>query len=129
MGLARPVRQLYYTSGDYTINIDGRQRRANTSWHKIGISGEKAALLPGKWEARLYLDGTSVASKKFEIMAINLDDLVAKRPNVAPDARKWALVIGIEKYKKAAQVQFAEKDASLVGMFLTRGLGVPSQNV
>lgn len=124
-----PSGKLYYSSGEYNINIDGRQRRANTSWHKIGIKDEKAAMLPGKWEAKLYLDGKTIASKKFEIMAVSLDDIVAGRPKVQPDGRKWALVIGIEKYKKAAQVQFAEKDASLVSLFLTRSLGVPSQNL
>jgi len=57
---------------------------------------------------------------------------VDKVPTVSRKSRKnaYAVVIGIESYReKLPKADFAERDAKLVGEYLTRVLGYPEENV
>lgn len=123
-----PYGKLYLTTGDYKVNTDGKYRPFNTSWHKMAIKGEKAANLPGKWQVKVFLDERPVASREFEIKKeFSLKDLGQAR-KVKSDRRKWAVVIGIERYRKSAPVQFAESDARTMRDYLTNYIGVPEEN-
>ncbi len=48
---------------------------------------------------------------------------------VRPDARRWAVVIGIEQYRKTASVPFATRDAYAMREYAIRVLGVPTEQV
>lgn len=123
-----PNGNLYLATGNYKINSDGRYRKSNTSWHRIAIKDEKAATLPGRWTVKVALDDKSVIAKAFEIKRVpDLKD-ISSGAKVKPDRRKWAVVIGIERYRKASSVQFAEKDARLMRDYLANYLGVPEEN-
>lgn len=123
-----PAGTLYLTTGSYSINTDGRQRQSSASWHRIGVKDEKAASLPGRWKVMVSLDGITITAKEFEIKKeFDLND-IGLAPKVRPDKRKWAVVIGIERYRKTASVQFAERDARTMRDYLTNYLGVPKEN-
>ena len=127
-----PKGNLYDTTDEYPINEDGRLRSSNTYWHKIGIKGEDSASLTGKWKVKVYLDKSLLTTKEFNIIeeGFNLFKYISKGPKVKikPDRNKWALIIGIEKYKKTVPVQYAEKDANLMKEYLTKFIGVPEEN-
>lgn len=124
-----PAGELYHTTGNYKINRDGKERDYSTSWHKIAIKGEKAEKLHGKWRVRVLLDNTElIANKEFEITeGFDLFKYITRGPNikVKPDRHKWALIIGIERYKKTVSVPYAERDARLMRDYLTNFIGVP----
>lgn len=123
-----PYGKLYLTTGDYKVNTDGKYRPYNTSWHKMAIKGEKAANLPGKWRVKVFLDERPVVSREFEIKnSFNLKG-IGQAKKVKSDRHKWAVVIGVERYRKTASVQFAEKDARTMRDYLTNYLGVPEEN-
>lgn len=123
-----PSGNLYLTTGDYPINVDGRYRRFNTSWHRMVIKGEKAATIPGKWMVKVSLDDREITKKEFEIKGESLRDMLGQASKVMADRRKWAVIIGIERYRKAASVQFAERDARDMRDYLRNFLGVPEEN-
>ncbi|MBM2839276.1 MAG: hypothetical protein HW415_1901 [Deltaproteobacteria bacterium] len=123
-----PNGKLYQTTGDYKVNTDGKYRPYNTSWHKMAIKGEKAATLLGKWQVKVFLDERPVATSEFEIKKFfSLKD-IGQANKVKPDRRKWAVIIGIERYRKSAPVQFAESDARTMRDYLTNFIGVPEEN-
>ncbi len=65
-------------------------------------------------------------ASKISIMS-DIDDtskLIAKNPNT----KKWAVVIGVENYKKAPYVEFAERDALVTKEYFNKLLGVPTEN-
>lgn len=124
-----PRGKLYVNSGDYDLNTDGKQRPYNTSWHKIAIRDEKASSLPGKWQAKVFLDNKLVSTKAFEIRKVSEFKGFLATKQTKPDNRKWAVVIGIEKYKKAAPVQFAENDAAMMREYFKNWAGVPEENI
>ncbi|MBI4746296.1 MAG: caspase family protein [Deltaproteobacteria bacterium] len=126
-----PDGRLYSTTGNYQVNRDGKYRPSQASWHRIAISGEKAASFPGRWEVRVFLDDKPVASREFEIReAFDLHRYISRGPKtkVKPDRKKWALIIGIERYKKAVPVSYAERDARSIRDYLMNFLGVPEEN-
>ena len=126
-----PAGELYHTTGNYKINRDGKSRDYSTSWHRIAIKGEKAGTLEGGWQVKVWLDDTEIiADKGFEII-FDLYRYITRGPNtrVKPDNNKWALIIGIEKYKKTVSVPYAERDAGLMKNYLTNFLGVPKENI
>lgn len=123
-----PHGKLYLATEDYKVNTDGKYRPYNTSWHKMAIKGEKAATLLGKWQVKVFLDEIPVVNKEFEIKkGYSLKD-IGQANKVKPDRHKWAVVIGIERYRKSAFVQFAESDARTMRDYLTNYLGVPEEN-
>ncbi len=125
-----PKGRLYLTSGEYTINSDGKNRPYHTSWHAMLIKDEKAETLPGAWQAKVYLDNKLVANKSFEIKKVSpFARVISSGPKAKPDPHKWAVVIGIEKYRKTTPVQFAETDAMMAREFFVNRVGVPAKNV
>ena len=46
-----------------------------------------------------------------------------------PNLKKWAVVIGVENYKKVPDVEFAERDALVTKDYFNKLLGVPSENI
>lgn len=123
-----PAGKLYLTTGNYSINADGKKRSSNASWHKLGVKDEKAASLPGKWRVNVSIDGIQIAAKEFEIKKIFEPSDIGMVLKVKPDRRKWAVVIGIERYRKTPSVHFAEKDARTMRDYLTNYVGVPEEN-
>ena len=127
-----PKGSLYYSTREYTINSGGRYRDYSASWHKIAIKGEKASTLAGKWTAKVYLDNKVISTKEFEITSLsNIYKYIPTdtKIKIKPDRSKWALIIGIEKYRKASPVLFAEKDARTIKDYLIRYHGVPEENI
>ena len=85
--------------------------------------------MTGKWIVKVFLDDKPLSAKMFEIKKIYGVNEIAQAPKVKPDRHKWALIIGIEKYKKTAPVQFAEADAKAMSEFLNRFIGIPEENI
>jgi len=123
-----PSGKLYYKTSNYKVNPDAKRRDQSTSWHKIAIRDEKAATLTGQWSVKVFLDNNQIAAKNFELRkTIGLQD-IARLPRVRQDRRKWALIIGIERYRKTPPVQFAESDARAFKDYANVRLGVPPEN-
>lgn len=138
-----PKGNLYFTTGNYAINTDGRLRRFSTIWHKIAIKGEKAGTLTGKWKVRVLLDNVDlIASKEFEIKGLLLPPPVEVKPPPVVETKlppyredAYALIIGID-YKEREKgdippLKYAAEDAQKVYNVLTdRRYGrIPPSNV
>lgn len=127
-----PQGRLYYTTDDYRINRDGRLRRFHIAWHRIAIKGDKAETLPGIWTVKVFLDGKVVATRSFEIKKpLTIHERIlamADRRGVEVDRHRWALIIGIERYRKTSPALYAENDAQVMKELFTRILGVPVEN-
>ena len=125
-----PEGMLYQCTEAVSINNDGRARPYITSWHKIAIKDEKAASLPGTWQVKVFLDDKLAANKSFEIKKISpFEDIIGRGPRVKRDPHKFAVVIGIEKYRKTPPVMFAGTDARVMKDFLLNRVGVPEPNI
>jgi len=59
---------LYYDTGDFTINPEGRYAKAGYADHRILIAGDKASSLPGEWKVLVFLDGNLKVTKTFKIV-------------------------------------------------------------
>lgn len=124
-----PMGNLYDTTGEYTINSDGRLRDFNTSWHKIAIKGDEAANLPGKWQVKVYLDNKQITTRQFEIKGVSVakED---KLPSLRPDT--YAIIIGIDYRgsKDISPLKYPSQDAKKMYEVLTdvRYGGVPKEN-
>jgi hypothetical protein len=46
-----------------------------------------------------------------------------------PNPQRWAVIIGIEKYRKAPEVRFAERDAYFMREYASRLLDVPADHI
>jgi len=94
--------------------------------HALNVDGEDAATRPGLWSLDVFVDGKLKESIKFNIEP-GLTSFRA--PRVGPDAKKWAFVVGIERYQNLPPVEFAAMDARKVANYFQYLLGVPGQNV
>jgi uncharacterized caspase-like protein len=60
----------------------------------------------------------------------DVDRHVLQQPEPGrPSSRRWALVIGIEKYQRVPAVPFARRDAYVVHEYARKILGVPTENI
>lgn len=124
-----PEGNLYLASDDFEINKSGDYRHYAISWHKIALKGEKAGNMQGRWLAKILLNGNVIATKDFEVVKTpSITDIQPGLKASAPDPSKWALVVGVERYRKAPPVQFAVNDASAMEEYFTDYLGVPKAN-
>jgi hypothetical protein len=55
--------------------------------------------------------------------------LESKLPVPAPNPRRWALVIGVEKYRQTVGADFARRDATVFREYARKRLGVPPENI
>ena len=94
--------------------------------HAMSVDREDASSRPGLWTVEVYIDGTLKEARKFNIEP-GLATL--RSPSVPPDPKKWALIVGIEKYSHLPPVEFAGSDARTVANYFTNLLGVPEGNV
>ena len=94
--------------------------------HALNVDREDASSRPGLWTVEVYIDGTLKEARKFNIEP-GLATLRA--PSVPADPKKWALVVGIEKYSHLPPVEFAGADARTAANYFTNLLGVPERNV
>ncbi len=125
-----PEGLLYQCTEAVSINNDGKARPYITSWHKIAIKDEKAASLPGTWQVKVFLDDKLAANKSFEIKKISpFEGIIGRGPSAKRDPHKFAVVIGIEKYRKIPPVMFAGTDARVMKDFLMNRVGVPESNI
>jgi hypothetical protein len=59
----------------------------------------------------------------------DVDQHILSLEAVRPDHRRWAVIIGIEQYRKVASVAFASRDAYAMRESAIKTLGVPSEQV
>jgi hypothetical protein len=105
-------------------------KRSAAMSHAININGEAAAEKTGNWQVRAYLDGKLIGEKKFTIATEpDLIEQVRKLPQMQSDAKRHALIIGIEKYSETVSAKYADRDALLMKEFFIRRYGVPERNV
>ena len=94
--------------------------------HSINIDGEKASTIPGLWQVAFFVDGQLKETRRFQLET-GLTTIQA--PWVPADQRKWAFVIGVEKYSQLPMVDFAASDAGKTANYFTNILGVPENHV
>ncbi|MCH9779839.1 MAG: caspase family protein [Alphaproteobacteria bacterium] len=58
-----------------------------------------------------------------------LQKLIDAYPAVAPDPNKWAIVVGIEKYKSVPNITYAERSAVAFQQVAEKVIGVPENQV
>lgn len=105
-------------------------KRTATASHAINIRGERAAEKAGEWQVRAYLDGELVGQKSFAINGeADLIDQVKNIPQGHTDPKRYALIIGIEKYSETVPAKYADRDALLMKEFFLRRYGVPEGNI
>ncbi len=69
------------------------------------------------------------SAKPTEIVRISdVDIFINGVTPKTPNPKKWAVVIGVENYKKAPYVEFAERDALVTKEYFNKLLGVPKEN-
>jgi Caspase domain len=94
--------------------------------HAMNVDREVASTRPGIWSVEVYIDGTLKEGRRFPIEP----GLATLRSREVPaDPKKWALVVGIEKYSHLPQVEFAAYDARTVVNYFINLLGIPEKNV
>lgn len=124
-----PNGNLYLSSGDYTIKAsEGKYTRKIAAWHRLSVSGEKAANYPGDWKVNIYLDERPLKSIGFKI-EIRSDVDTLPEATQKPNPKNWGLVIGIENYANLPSVDYAKKDALIIKEYFIRILGVPEENI
>nr|MBI3614649.1 caspase family protein [Nitrospirota bacterium] len=90
------------------------------------IEADRPAIL-----ARLQGEPTPSPFARPSLPRVPVSDVDTVPSVVAPSQRHaYAIVIGIERYReKLPKADFADRDAQLVGEYLTKVLGYPEQNV
>jgi hypothetical protein len=122
-----PKGELYYATDNYPIgSSEGTYRKELTAWHKLSISGDKAASYPGQWQVKAYMDDNPLIALTFSLKLTDLENIVAMQKPFPTD---WALVIGIEEYGSLPRVDYAKRDALLVKSYFNKLLGVPENNI
>ncbi len=128
-----PDKNIYFNTQDFEINLDSRKHEPNTSVHRIGIRGERAEKLTGEWQVHVYLDNYLAASRHFNLLPGigDIDSYITKAPEIRikQDKTKWAILIGIEKYRNAAPAAYSSHDAVLMKEYLNKFAGVPEENI
>ena len=122
-----PKGELYYATDNYPIGIsEGKYRKELTAWHRLSISGDKAASYPGEWQVKAYMDDDLIISLPFSLVLTDLENIgEAQKPN----PKDWALVIGIEEYGSLPRVIYAKSDALVMRLYFHKLLGVPEENI
>ena len=59
----------------------------------------------------------------------DLETLLAKTPQANIDKRKWAFIIGVEKYRDAENVPFSKRSSEMFKKTIHKSLGVPERNI
>ena len=59
----------------------------------------------------------------------DVDQFILTRPTAKPIGSLWAVVVGIEKYRRLPEVRFARRDAIAVREYFERALGVPKDHI
>jgi hypothetical protein len=122
-----PTGELYYATDNYTIAIsEGKYRKELTAWHRLSISGDKAASYPGEWQVKAYMDDDPISTSPFSIVLTDLENIGVAQKSHPED---WALVIGIEEYGGLPRVDYAKNDALLVKSYFNKLFGVPEENI
>jgi len=128
-----PDKNIYFKTQDFEINLDSKKHELNTSVHRIGIRGEKAEKLTGEWQVHVYLDNYLVASRHFNLLPGigDIDSYITKGPEIRikQDKTKWAILIGIEKYRNTTPATYSSHDALLMKEYLSKFAGVPEENI
>jgi len=73
--------------------------------------------------------GTAAAAAPALVPHADVDRFILGASPARPDSRRWAVVIGIEQYRRAPRVAFATRDAYAMREYAIRLLGVPSEQV
>lgn len=67
-------------------------------------------------------------AEKLSIMS-DVDEFINSAEEKPKDENKWAVVIGVENYRKTVPVEFAGRDAQVAKLYFTKLMGVPEKNV
>lgn len=59
----------------------------------------------------------------------DVDRYTLERPPREANPRRWAVIIGIEKYQRTVAAPFARRDAYIVHEYVRKLLGVPAENI
>ena len=94
--------------------------------HALNVDREDAALRTGEWSVAVFIDGRLKESRKFELET-GLSTILS--PLTPPDPKKWALVVGLERYSHLPPVDYAASDAQTTANYFVNLLGVPEKNV
>ena len=94
--------------------------------HALNVDQEDASARPGLWVVEFSIDGTLKQTYRFKLEP----GLTTLRSAAVPaDPKKWALVVGIERYSHLPAVEFAASDARTAANYFINLLGVPERNV
>ena len=117
---------LYKGNGELPFDINLYNEK-NTVKDNKSITLTMNKIMPTIKEVNLEAKKKAVVvASKISLMS-DIDD-TSKLINKAPDSKKWAVVIGVESYKKAPDVEFAERDALVTKEYFNKLLGVPKEN-
>ncbi len=122
-----PKGELYFATDNYPVgSSEGKYRKVLTAWHRLSISGDRAAGYPGEWKVKAYMDDEPINTASFFLKLTDLENIgIAQKPR----HQDWALVIGIEEYGGLPRVDYARSDALLVKSYFNKLLGVPEENI
>jgi len=59
----------------------------------------------------------------------DVDTFIDKFTSVKEDSKKWAIVVGIEDYRRTANVDYARRDALAMKKYFNKLMGVPEHNI
>ena len=121
-----PGEKVYLSASRKVGPSDGKYYPKVAITHAMKVDRESASNRPGLWSVEVYIDGTLKESRRFPLEP----GLATLRSKAMPaDPKKWAMVVGIEKYSHLPPVEFAAYDARTVVNYFVNLLGVPEGNV
>jgi|GEM_PF-2404952 len=79
----------------------------------------------------LNLEAKTKNIEKAEKISVisDIDIFIDEADVTKEDNKKWAVIIGIEDYRKAVSVQYAKRDAQTVKKYFNKLMGVPEYNI
>ena len=118
---------LYKGNGDLPFDISIYNDK-DTSKSKKPIILTMNKVMPTIKEVNLEAKKKEIVmASKISLMS-DIDD-TSKLNSKALNPKKWAVVVGVENYKKAPDVEFAERDALVTKEYFNKLLGVPKENI
>ena len=116
--------RIFMGSSEVILNsIDPEIKRLKTALGSAQLSNNRQTI------ARLEQDIAQFESRVQQSFDDDLEAMLKKVAPVPENPNHYAIVVGINKYSKTLNVQFADRSARLFSKVVQRVLGVPKDNI
>jgi hypothetical protein len=107
------------------LALDSGDNKIVVTAYNLQNESEKTELTVKRLEDRPEESGGQIPL----VAQADVDQYVLGLKPGTPNPRRWAVIIGIERYRKAPEVRFAERDAYAMREYASRLLDVPADHM